>query len=189
VSITGRTSNKAAFVYQLFVRASGSNNLPDCSNMCHESTSVALQESIGIGEASVTLEDLHQAELIVIAGQNPGTNHPRMLPALEIAKANGARIISVNALREAGLIEEFKQTGKPVHTGNVADAQARAGDRRWTSRATWHPRMPSGSLTWALEKGRGTRTSSTVSRAWLLETSSSATRSSRVLRRRLARAR
>src|SRR5687768_2146460 len=74
---SGRTSNEAAFSYQLFVRAYGTNNLPDCSNMCHESTSVALAESIGIGKASVTLEDLHTAKLVVIAGQNPGTNHPR----------------------------------------------------------------------------------------------------------------
>ena len=76
---SGKTSNEAAFRYQLFVRAFGTNNLPDCSNMCHESTSVALAEAIGIGKGSVTLEDVHDAELIVIAGQNPGTNHPRML--------------------------------------------------------------------------------------------------------------
>ncbi|WP_088320649.1 FdhF/YdeP family oxidoreductase [Kineosporia sp. R_H_3] len=101
---SGRASNEAAFVYQLFVRAYGTNNLPDCSNMCHESTSIALQESIGIGKASVTLQDVHDAELIVLAGQNPGTNHPRMLTALETAKRNGAKIISINPLREAGLV-------------------------------------------------------------------------------------
>src|SRR6185312_1561972 len=83
---SGRTSNEAAFVYQLFVRAFGTNNLPDCSNMCHESTSVALAETIGIGKASVSLEDVHAASLVVLAGQNPGTNHPRMLSALEEAK-------------------------------------------------------------------------------------------------------
>ena len=83
---SGRTSNEAAFCYQLFVRAYGTNNLPDCSNMCHESTSVALAESIGIGKASVTLDDVHGAQLLVLAGQNPGTNHPRMLSALEVAK-------------------------------------------------------------------------------------------------------
>ncbi len=88
---SGKTSNEAAFVYQLFARALGTNNLPDCSNMCHESTSVALAEVIGIGKGSVTLDDIHTAELIVIAGQNPGTNHPRMLSALEIAKKNGAQ--------------------------------------------------------------------------------------------------
>jgi molybdopterin-dependent oxidoreductase alpha subunit len=109
---SGRASNEAAFVYQLFVRALGTNNLPDCSNMCHESTSMALQESIGIGKASVTLDDLHNAKLIVIAGQNPGTNHPRMLSALEIAKNNGAKIISINPLREAGLTR-FKNPQTP----------------------------------------------------------------------------
>ncbi len=101
---SGRTSNEAAFCYQLFVRAFGTNNLPDCSNMCHESTSVALAETIGIGKASVTLRDVHQAQLLIVAGQNPGTSHPRMLSALETAKRNGAKIIAVNPLREAGLI-------------------------------------------------------------------------------------
>ncbi|MEJ7831889.1 MAG: FdhF/YdeP family oxidoreductase [Nocardioides sp.] len=102
---SGKTSNEAAFVYQLFVRAFGTNNLPDCSNMCHESTSVALAETIGIGKGSVSLDDIHHAELIVVAGQNPGTNHPRMLQALEVAKHNGAKIVSINPLREAGLVK------------------------------------------------------------------------------------
>lgn len=109
---SGKTSNEAAFAYQLFVRAFGTNNLPDCSNMCHESTSVALAEVIGIGKGSVSLQDIHDAELIVIAGQNPGTNHPRMLTALETAKRNGARILSINPLREAGLVR-FKNPQKP----------------------------------------------------------------------------
>ncbi|MCW2809586.1 MAG: putative oxidoreductase [Friedmanniella sp.] len=109
---SGRASNEAAFVYQLFVRAYGTNNLPDCSNMCHESTSMALAESIGIGKASVTLDDVHNAKLIVIAGQNPGTNHPRMLSALEIAKRNGAKILTINPLREAGLTR-FKNPQVP----------------------------------------------------------------------------
>ncbi len=100
---SGRTSNEAAFVYQAFVRALGTNNLPDCSNMCHESSGSALGETIGIGKGSVTLEDIHNAGLLVIAGQNPGTNHPRMLSALEIAKRRGARIVSINPLPEAGL--------------------------------------------------------------------------------------
>jgi molybdopterin-dependent oxidoreductase alpha subunit len=102
---SGRASNEAAFVYQLFVRAFGTNNLPDCSNMCHESTSVGLAETIGLGKGSVGLEDIHQADLIVVSGQNPGTNHPRMLSALEQAKLNGARILAINPLREAGLLE------------------------------------------------------------------------------------
>src|SRR5690606_30622937 len=101
---SGRASNEAAFVYQLFARAFGTNNLPDCSNMCHESTSIALQESIGIGKASVTLDDVHNAELIILQGQNPGTNHPRMLTALEEAKQNGAKILTINPLCEAGLV-------------------------------------------------------------------------------------
>src|SRR5689334_23171369 len=101
---SGKASNEAAFVYQLFARAYGTNNLPDCSNMCHESSGVALAEVIGIGKGSVTLEDIHRAELIVIMGQNHGTNHPRMLTALEIAKAGGARVIAVNPLPEAGLL-------------------------------------------------------------------------------------
>ncbi|MFN7312431.1 MAG: FdhF/YdeP family oxidoreductase [Bacteroidota bacterium] len=101
---SGRTSNEAAFLYQLFVREFGTNNLPDCSNMCHESSGVALSESVGIGKGSVTLEDFYEAEVIVILGQNPGTNHPRMLSALQKAKANGCKIISVNPLRETGLV-------------------------------------------------------------------------------------
>lgn len=102
---SGRTSNEAAFLYQLFVRAFGTNNLPDCSNMCHESSGVALSETLGIGKGSVTLEDLHHAEVIIVMGQNPGTNHPRMLSALEKCKENGGQIISVNPLPEAGLIK------------------------------------------------------------------------------------
>jgi formate dehydrogenase major subunit len=101
---SGRTSNEAAFAYQLFVRAFGTNNLPDCSNMCHESSGAALTETLGVGKGSVTLDDIHAAELIMVVGQNPGTNHPRMLTALEEAKRNGARIIAVNPMREAGLI-------------------------------------------------------------------------------------
>ncbi len=101
---SGRTSNEAAFLYQLFARAFGTNNLPDCSNMCHESSGVALGQTIGIGKGTVTLDDIYAAELIIVAGQNPGTNHPRMLGALEQAKRNGAAIVSINPLPEAGLI-------------------------------------------------------------------------------------
>ena len=101
---SGRTSNEAAFLYQLFVREYGTNNLPDCSNMCHESSGVALSESVGIGKGSVTLEDFYKAEVIIILGQNPGTNHPRMLTALQKAKENGCIIISVNPVHETGLL-------------------------------------------------------------------------------------
>ncbi|MFD8411908.1 FdhF/YdeP family oxidoreductase [Streptomyces sp. NPDC059650] len=110
---SGRTSNEAAFLFQLFAREFGTNNLPDCSNMCHESSGSALTETIGIGKGSVSLEDLHQADLIIVAGQNPGTNHPRMLSALEKAKASGAKIISVNPLPEAGT-ERFKNPQTPL---------------------------------------------------------------------------
>ncbi len=108
---SGRTSNEAAFCYQLMVRCFGTNNLPDCSNMCHESSGSALTESIGIGKGSVTVDDVEHADLIVVAGQNPGTNHPRMLSVLEKAKANGAKIIAINPLPEAGLIR-FKDPQK-----------------------------------------------------------------------------
>ncbi|HZI54206.1 MAG TPA: molybdopterin-dependent oxidoreductase, partial [Chitinophagaceae bacterium] len=101
---SGRTSNEAAFLYQLFVREYGTNNLPDCSNMCHESSGVALTESLGVGKGSVKLEDLYHEEVIIILGQNPGTNHPRMLTALQKAKANGAIIIAINPLPETGLM-------------------------------------------------------------------------------------
>lgn len=110
---SGRTSNEAAFLYQLLVRSFGTNNLPDCSNMCHESSGTALVDAIGIGKGSVTVEDVANADCILIAGQNPGTNHPRMLSILEKAKANGAKIIAVNPLPEAGLMR-FKDPQK-VH--------------------------------------------------------------------------
>ncbi len=109
---SGRTSNEAAFAYQLMVRAFGTNNLPDCSNMCHESSGAALGETLGIGKGTVTLDDVHDTDLVVICGQNPGTNHPRMLTALEIAKRGGARIVAVNPLPEAGLIR-FKNPQRP----------------------------------------------------------------------------
>jgi molybdopterin-dependent oxidoreductase alpha subunit len=110
---SGRTSNEAAFLYQLFVREFGTNNLPDCSNMCHESSGVALGETLGMGKGSVTLEDFDHAQLIVVVGQNPGTNHPRMLSALQRAVQRGARIVSVNPLPEAGLIR-FQHPQHPL---------------------------------------------------------------------------
>jgi len=99
---SGRTSNEAAFLYQLFARLYGTNNLPDSSNMCHESSSVALKEVIGIGKATVTLDDFQHADAIFILGQNPGTNHPRMLATLQQAARRGCQIVSINPLPEAG---------------------------------------------------------------------------------------
>ena len=110
---SGRTSNEAAFLYQLMVRRFGTNNLPDCSNMCHESSGTALSETLGIGKGSVTLDDFNHAELVMVIGQNPGTNHPRMLSALRNTKENGGSIICVNPLPEAGLIA-FKDPQKPL---------------------------------------------------------------------------
>ncbi len=120
---SGRTSNEAAFLYQLFVREFGTNNLPDCSNMCHESSGVGLAKTLGIGKGSVTLPDFFEAELIIVMGQNPGTNHPRMLSALERCKENGGKIISVNPLPEAGLVR-FTNPQRPLKmlTGGTAIA-------------------------------------------------------------------
>ncbi|UGT56808.1 FdhF/YdeP family oxidoreductase [Nocardia asteroides] len=109
---SGRVSNEAAFLLQLFARAFGTNNLPDCSNMCHESSGSALNQTLGVGKGTVSLDDIHQADLIFVVGQNPGTNHPRMLTALEQTKRNGGAVIAVNPLPEAGLIR-FKNPQVP----------------------------------------------------------------------------
>lgn len=100
---SGRASNEASFLYQLFVRQFGTNNLPDCSNMCHESSGTALGETIGVGKGTVTLEDFELAQAIFVIGQNPGTNHPRMLTALQKAKRNGCAIVHINPLPETGM--------------------------------------------------------------------------------------
>ncbi|WP_439130976.1 FdhF/YdeP family oxidoreductase [Polaribacter sp.] len=118
---SGRTSNEAAFLYQLFVRQFGTNNLPDCSNMCHESSGVALSETLGIGKGSVTLDDFNHTDLIIVIGQNPGTNHPRMLTALSKAKQKGSKIITINPLPEIGLLN-FKDPQNPLKwLGNGQD--------------------------------------------------------------------
>ncbi|MBY0509739.1 MAG: FdhF/YdeP family oxidoreductase [Rhodospirillaceae bacterium] len=109
---SGRTSNEAAFLWQLFVREFGTNNLPDCSNMCHEASGVALGESIGIGKGTVLLEDIKLADAIFIFGQNPGTNHPRMLGDLREAAERGAKIVTINPLKERGL-ERFAHPKSP----------------------------------------------------------------------------
>lgn len=110
---SGRTSNEAAFLYQLFVREFGTNNLPDCSNMCHESSGVALSETLGIGKGSVTLDDFNHADLVIVIGQNPGTNHPRMLTALGETKKKGGKIITINPLPEVGLMN-YKDPQNPL---------------------------------------------------------------------------
>lgn len=110
---SGRTSNEAAFLYQLFIRHFGTNNLPDCSNMCHESSGYGLSEVIGTGKGTVSLEDFHHADAIFVFGQNPGTNHPRMLSTLRAAKKRGATIVAINPLREAGLLR-FQHPQKPI---------------------------------------------------------------------------
>ena len=101
---SGRTSNEAAFLYQLFVRRYGTNNLPDCANLCHESSGVGLKKTIGVGKGTVQLEDFEKADAIFVIGQNPGTNHPRMLSALQAARRRGAEIVAINPLRERGLV-------------------------------------------------------------------------------------
>jgi len=110
---SGRSSNEAAFLWGLFARSFGTNNMPDCSNMCHESSGVALSQTLGIGKGSVTLDDLEESELVMVIGQNPGTNHPRMLSALQKCKLNGGQVITVNPLEEAGL-KRFKNPQKPL---------------------------------------------------------------------------
>ena len=159
---SGKTSNEAAFVYQLFARALGTNNLPDCSNMCHESTSVALAEVIGIGKGSVTLDDVHNAELIVIAGQNPGTNHPRMLSALELAKKNGAKIVSINPLREAGLVR-FKNPQTPARRGRPRHRAGRPAPARSGSTATSRCSRRSARCCWSGTPSTATSSSSYTS--------------------------
>lgn len=110
---SGRTSNEAAFLYQLFVREFGTNNLPDCSNLCHEATSVGLPESIGVGKGTVQLADFEQTDLILSFGHNPGTNHPRMLATLRAAAKRGVPLLVFNPLRERGL-ERFRSPQDPA---------------------------------------------------------------------------
>jgi molybdopterin-dependent oxidoreductase alpha subunit len=109
---SGRASNEAAFLYGLFARQFGTNNLPDCSNMCHESSGLGLTETIGIGKATVKIEDFSYADAIFVIGQNPGTCHPRMLTELQKAARNGCKIVSVNPLPETGMIR-FKNPQEP----------------------------------------------------------------------------
>jgi molybdopterin-dependent oxidoreductase alpha subunit len=122
---SGKATNEAAFLYQLFARVYGTNNLPDCSNMCHESSGWALNQTLGVGKSTVTLSDLEHADLIFSIGQNPGTNHPRMLTSLLAAKRNGATIIDINPLPEVGLLR-FKHPQEPLR---LIGAGTRLSDR------------------------------------------------------------
>ena len=107
---SGKTTNEAAFLFQLFARQFGTNNLPDCSNMCHEASGTALVESLGVGKGTVKLDDFDQCDLIFVVGQNPGTNHPRMLTSLLHAKEQGAKIVAINPLPESGLMRFPRNT-------------------------------------------------------------------------------
>jgi len=115
---SGRTSNEAAFLYQLFVRQFGTNNFPDCSNMCHEASGAAMRAQVGVGKGTVQLSDFERADAIFIFGQNPGTNHPRMLGELRAAHKRGARIVSFNPLRERGL-ERFADPQDPLEMATL----------------------------------------------------------------------
>ncbi|RJG13038.1 CbbBc protein [Pseudomonas cavernicola] len=117
---SGRASNEAAYLYQLFVRAYGTNNFPDCSNMCHEASGVALGQSVGVGKGSVTFEDFEHADAIFVIGQNPGTNHPRMLEPLREAVKRGAQVVCINPLKERGL-ERFQHPQHPLEMLSNSD--------------------------------------------------------------------
>jgi len=119
---SGRASNEAAFLWQLFAREYGTNNFPDCSNMCHEPTSVGLPESIGVGKGTVELEDFDHADLVLCIGHNPGTNHPRMLGTLREVSKRGAKIVAINPLRERGL-ERFTSPQSPIEMLSMGSTQ------------------------------------------------------------------
>jgi len=129
---SGRASNEAAYLYQLFVRAFGSNNFPDCSNLCHEASGVALGQSIGVGKGTVSFEDFEHADAIFVLGQNPGTNHPRMLDPLREAVQRGARVVVFNPLKERGL-ERFQHPQKALEMLSNRD--------RATSTAYFRPNL------------------------------------------------
>ncbi|WP_339467996.1 molybdopterin-dependent oxidoreductase, partial [Pseudomonas lurida] len=115
---SGRASNEAAFVFQLFARAFGTNNFPDCSNMCHEPTSVGLPRAIGVGKATVTLEDFEHCDFIFSIGHNPGTNHPRMMTSLHNAAKRGATIIVMNPFKERAL-QRFQSPQEPLEMATM----------------------------------------------------------------------
>jgi NADH dehydrogenase/NADH:ubiquinone oxidoreductase subunit G len=136
---SGRASNEAAYLYQLFVRAYGTNNFPDCSNMCHEASGVALAQSVGVGKGTVTFDDFEHADAIFVWGQNPGTNHPRMLEPLREAVKRGAQVVCINPLKERGL-ERFQHPQHPLKCSPTATSRPtpRTSARHWA--ATWRLR-------------------------------------------------
>lgn len=129
---SGRASNEAAYLYQLFVRAFGTNNFPDCSNMCHEASGVGMSGTIGVGKGTVVFKDLEHADAIFVIGQNPGTNHPRMLEPLREAVKRGAQVVCLNPLKERGL-ERFQHPQHPIE-------MLRNGSES-TSSAYFHPAL------------------------------------------------
>lgn len=142
---SGRASNEAAFLYQLFARGYGTNNLPDCSNMCHEASGVGMKETIGVGKGTVVIQDFDLADCIFVIGQNPGTNHPRMLEPLREAVDRGAKVVCLNPLKERGLerfqnpqdkLEMLTNDSEPTHTAfyhpNLGgDMAAMRGIAKW----------------------------------------------------------
>ena len=145
---SGRASNEAAYLYQLFVRMYGTNNLPDCSNMCHESSGVGLAATIGIGKGTVTLEDIHVSKLILVIGQNPGTNHPRMLSALEKCRANGGRIVEINPIPEAGTAQFIN----PQHVSAVLGGGMKLSERHIPVRTSMDVALLKGVMRLLLDK-------------------------------------
>ena len=133
---SGRASNEAAFLWQLFARQLGTNNLPDCSNLCHESSGEGLGEAIGVGKGTVSLEDIERAGAIFVIGQNPGTNHPRMLTTLAAAKRRGARIVAINPLRERGP-RALRASAGSARAGSGAAPRSRISTCRCAWAATW----------------------------------------------------
>ncbi len=148
---SGRLTNEPAFLYQLMVRLFGTNNMPDCSNMCHEPTSVMLGRQLGVGKATVVLEDFEQAKLILMFGQNPATNHPRMLEMLAHAHKKGCRIIAINPMREQGL-SAFRNPQKPTHM--VAGASDKMVDEVVQIQIGGDVALLTGMAKWLLENNK-----------------------------------
>lgn len=146
---SGRTSNEAAFLYQLFAREYGTNNFPDCSNMCHEPTSVGLVASIGVGKGTVSLNDFEHCDLVICIGHNPGTNHPRMLTSLRSVALRGAHIVAINPMQERGL-ERFTAPQNPVEM--LTDGQTQLADTYYHVRIGGDTALLTGVMRCLIEK-------------------------------------